>query len=279
VESTSVAADSDPAEDATSTDGSTSASATAGTTTSTETTASESSGADESSTGDAPPSVCDPQPEMIDVDVDFDIEFASGDGEIILDAGCVVEAIVQEESTRLRIDLSCDELGEQVSRKVFVTSDPPVALPIGPTDALQLRVAEVVPIDTGGYECVALHDADGALVLGQYHAGCPDELVDPATWLAPFVLELRMDVCEPEPYVRPDGGAFIQDPCPGQDQRGAFTVDDGVESVLVYDRGTGVIAGVDVRVPKAIRHYPIEAESCGPGPYDEARIVLQRPAR
>ncbi len=223
-------------------------------------------------------SVCDPQPEAVVVDVDFDIEFRSGDGEIVLDAQCIVDALVQEEPARLRIELTCDESGDEVARAVVVSSDPAVVLPLAIADAVHLQAAEVVPIDYGGYECVALRDDEGTLVVGQYQTHCPAELADPATWLAPFALEYRTGVCEPEPYEPPPDCAFIQDPCPGQDERAAFEVELGDESTLVHDRTATTLADFDVRVSRAIRHYPIDADFCGPGPYDSGTIVIQRPA-
>ena len=251
--------------------------------TSTSTTTSTSTGTTECDEGDedtttGPQSVCDPQPEDVIVDVDFDVEFRSGDGEIVLDASCVVDALVQEEPTRLRIDLTCDERGEDVARDVVVISDPPVALPLALADTVHLQVAEVVPIDTGGYECVALRDDEGTLVVGQYQTHCPDELADPSAWLAPFALEYRTGVCEPEPYEPPPDCPFIQDQCPGQDERAAFEVEHADESALVHDRTAITLAGYDVRVARAVRHYPMDADFCGPGPYDSGTIVVQRPA-
>lgn len=241
------------------------------TSTSSGTTACDDDEGDESTGG--PQSVCDPQPEDIVVDIDFDPDYRGDDAEIAIDAACIVTALVPEEPTRLRIELSCEDRGAQV---VAVVSDPPLVLPLAVDDPVRLQAAELHPIDTGDYECLALRDGDDALVVGQYQTYCPVELADPATWLAPLAVELRTDVCEPEPYTPPPDCPFIQDPCPGQDERAAFEVLIGDDGGLVHDRTAATIGPYDVRVPHATRHYPDDDASCGAGPYDSGTIVVQR---
>ena len=89
------------------------------------------------------------------------------------------------------------------------------------------------------------------------------------------------DVCEPEPFEPPDGGNFIADPCPEQEQRLAFDFTLGDDTVRALDRTTIEIGPLVVRVPYAEMLYPQPQdpdELCGPSQFPIARFVVLRPS-
>jgi len=244
------------------------------TTESADTSTSESSGASESTGGAG--SVCDPQPEPVWAALDLDPE--TNLDEYAVDALCVVEQVEMRDEHRQRIELSCGEGDAQEPHVVEINAGPFVDVGLGIGETVGLRGAECIPIDYGCYEHVALRDAGGTLIAAMYGRLDPPAIVDVETWFAPFTFELRTDVCELEPYEPPDGGAFIQDECPTQDQRAAFEFTVDGESTLVYDSNVETIAGYEVFVPWAGVHYPQEFDWCGPRPITSARFTVLRPA-
>lgn len=231
---------------------------------------------DTTTTGGPPPSVCDPQPQFVDAELDFDPGAESED--YFVDATCTVSELVPGDEHSMYIALDCDVDGAIEQHGVSVYADPWVEIPIAVDDVVGLRAAESVPIDTGGYEFVVLRDAQGELLAAMHGAHVAPEVVDEVSWFDPFTWILRTDVCELEPYAPVgDAGDFIVDPCPTQDQRAAYEFFLYDESVLVFD-STRVPFGVfDLVVPYAEVHFP-QAGDCEPEPFTTARfVILRRP--
>jgi hypothetical protein len=228
--------------------------------------------ADES-TGDVP-SVCEPQPQMIRAEIDANPEIFD---EYFVDDTCIVLSVEMTEPDRQRIELTCGkELGSP--QTIEIRADPFVDIGLAPNQEIGLRIAESVPIDFGGYEFVAIRNVKGELLAAMYGEMNPPENVDEATWFAPFTAELRTDVCDPEPYIPPDGN-LIQDPCPSQRQRAAFELTAADESLLVHDGTLASLAGYDIYVPYAAVLHPQDFDLCGPRPYTIARFVILRAPR
>jgi hypothetical protein len=243
--------------------------------TSTSETSSSSDGADES-TGGPPPSVCDPQPE--DVGARLNIDPEDDEGTALVDASCSITALSMPYPETQRIEMECGEQNGSTLRVIEYSAHPFIAIPIDVGDTVGLRSAEVVPIDNGGYEFVALRDANDELIAAMYGRLDPPDQVDEASWFAPFTFTLRTDVCDVDPY-DPPGGAFIIDPCAGPVMRGAYEFALTDESLLVYDQTAASFGAYELIVPWAAVYYPIDRLCWGPGSsFTEARFVVVRPA-
>lgn len=219
--------------------------------------------------------VCDPPPESLVINVDFEAEAIPESGELVVDASCVVQGMVENGDTR-SYTVECDEDGVAAVHELVVRrSTGPIDLPLTVGTPIHLQVARNYPIDSGLYLHVVIRDAAGELVLGQRSGRTEPGLdVDVDAWFAPLEYALAFGDCEPEPYEDP-GGSFIVDPCPGAETRLAVDFQLGDDAIHLLELTSGQLGPLSIFVTSA-RHHPPE-EGC-PLPVDRFSFVAYREA-
>lgn len=247
---------------------------------------SEGSSTGESSTGDDDEpwmSVCDPQP---DYDTEMSVRLEVPDGfsdELGIDATCIVDAVQTDgglDPGEHRVVLRCNEAEVEVERALIVRTEGVASLPFDVGASVRLRVDVSISIDTGGWQEIAVHDAEGTLLLGRHDGGLAPDEIDSASWFAPFTFTLDTSVCGIDELLPPEeeGGGFILVPCPTDSERAAWTIDSPWGGAQVYDARRESIGAYLVRAPyaKTSTLASFAEPNCNPTPVINAQLVFLR---
>lgn len=231
---------------------------------------------DESTTGDVVPSVCDPQPEVMQAWV----RIASPKLEafdVLVDAPCEVAEYEQVDPNFGVVRLVCAEPGGPTEHNVEIHADPFFVPALETGDTVHMRAASQVNVDTPGWNHIVIRDEADSIVLATYDFRQQPPDVDPLPWFLPFGMALDVDVCDPEPYADVEPTNFITDPCPEQIERAAVALTSPWGDALVYDRTTAQLGAYEVRVPWAHTAIPQgDPATCSQLPFREGHVVLVR---
>jgi len=221
-----------------------------------------------STTGDAPLSVCDPQPDG--PRLPLLIEALAGDptGHIELVDDCQVDAVDTQDGL-LEVSFACAMGPFRVSLTTPTVPDLQVQ------DAVELSLFVDSPWWSNAYVKV-MRDGELALaaMAGEALPGGSTSY-PPEDFFAPLGLELLTDVCDAEP-APDDGTGFLGgDPCT-QDRRLAITFALEGDSTTVFDRNAGSIGDLSVHVGETV-HY--EEVTCTDTPGGWREFIAVRPLR
>lgn len=177
-----------------------------------------------------------------------------------VDATCLVRDFERGGGTS-EYTLECDEGGPEPTVRTlyapFIS-----ALDVGMT--VRLRYLREIVIDGPSYRAFAIHDLEGALVVGNYRNHVPsDAPTDSATFFAPFEFDSVDGLCAPEPRRGDEGGSFVIDPCPFARTPLGVRVAFGDETTTIVDRTTRSVAGYEFNVSAYFADFVDPESGCG----------------
>lgn len=177
-----------------------------------------------------------------------------------VDATCVVSGF-ERGGGPSEYALTCDE-GEAEPTVRLLHAPFIAALELGMT--VRLRYLRQHVLDGSFYRAFAIHDIEGALVMGSYRNGLPsDAPTDPATFFEPFEFESVDGLCAGEAPGEDGGGTFIIDPCPFVRTPLGLSVTSGDQSTTILDGTTRSVGGYEFNVSAYFADFVDPEPGCG----------------